>query len=67
MNQLTNIIDRIGFGILKVFLIFGIIACVLGVVSYFKEGDSETLKLGGTFTIILIIMLIVAKIVTGAS
>ncbi|MDU6337854.1 MAG: hypothetical protein E6594_19055 [Clostridium sporogenes] len=67
IDKFNNSIDRIGFNFLKFFILIGIIVCILGIISYFKDGDREILKKGIILTIVLIVMFIISKILRGAS
>lgn len=66
-DKFINSMNRIGFNFLKFFMLIGIITCIVGLISYFKTGDNETFKKGSIFTIVIIIMFIVSKIVIGAN
>ncbi|MET7040486.1 hypothetical protein WBZ18_03225 [Clostridium botulinum] len=66
IDKFNSSIDRIGFNFLKFFILMGIIVCILGSISYFKDGDREILKKGIIVTIVLIVMFIISKILRGA-
>ncbi|WP_251862585.1 hypothetical protein [Clostridium sp. Marseille-Q2269] len=67
IDKFINSIDRIGLNFLKFFMLIGIITCIVGIISYFKNGDNETFKKGNIFTIVIIVMFIVSKIAIGAN